>query len=333
MQKVMKYIRKINKPEILLVTTSASQHASILETELNKKGVPSSRVDTDALTPINWPQLHFNKQGKKTILFQDNHNRTKNLDEFSAIWFDDIYPSSKSFENIPYSKWAFAETKKALEWIFGSAEVPYISKLSCIIAASNKIVQLQRAVELGLSIPETIISSEYNYIKNFIRYEKTVYKPISRPTTETTGENRIVLTTMINDEDVTIDSVSCKLSLFQKYIEKKYEIRTYVIGEQVLSAEIHSQMSSRTKIDWRNYDIANTPHYLHELPKDISNACKDLTHSFGLRYSAIDMIVTPRDEYIFLELNPQGLWLWIEKLTNLGVSSALANELATLAVQ
>ena len=43
------------------------------------------------------------------------------------------------------------------------------------------------------------------------------------------------------------------------------------------------------------------------------------------------MILTPKNEYVFLELNPQGLWLWLEKLTGIDVTSTLANELICLA--
>jgi D-alanine-D-alanine ligase-like ATP-grasp enzyme len=33
---------------------------------------------------------------------------------------------------------------------------------------------------------------------------------------------------------------------------------------------------------------------------------------FGLNYGAIDMIVTPDERYIFLEINPVGEFFWLE---------------------
>lgn len=39
------------------------------------------------------------------------------------------------------------------------------------------------------------------------------------------------------------------------------------------------------------------------------------------------MIVTPQDEYVFLEINPNGQWLWIERLTNLPISEIIADTL------
>jgi len=66
------------------------------------------------------------------------------------------------------------------------------------------------------------------------------------------------------------------------------------------------------------------------LPREIAESCKSLTKSFGLNFSAIDMVFTPNDEYVFLELNPQGRWLWLEKLTGIGVTSSLAKKLYNL---
>jgi len=53
-----------------------------------------------------------------------------------------------------------------------------------------------------------------------------------------------------------------------------------------------------------------------------------LVEKLGLVFGCIDMIVTPRGEFIFLEINPNGQWLWIEELTGLPISEAIANTLA-----
>lgn len=47
-----------------------------------------------------------------------------------------------------------------------------------------------------------------------------------------------------------------------------------------------------------------------------------LTKTLGLAYGAIDMIVTPDGEYVFLEINPTGQYQWLEALTGLRISGA-----------
>ena len=48
-------------------------------------------------------------------------------------------------------------------------------------------------------------------------------------------------------------------------------------------------------------------------------------HSYGLTYGAIDLIVTPAGEYVFLENNPVGQFLFVEELVpELDMAGALA---------
>jgi D-alanine-D-alanine ligase-like ATP-grasp enzyme len=49
---------------------------------------------------------------------------------------------------------------------------------------------------------------------------------------------------------------------------------------------------------------------------------------FGLNYGAVDMILTPDDRYVFLEINPAGEFFWLElKNPKFPVSAAIADVL------
>lgn len=49
--------------------------------------------------------------------------------------------------------------------------------------------------------------------------------------------------------------------------------------------------------------------------------------SLQLRQGAIDMIVTPTGEHVFLEVNPTGEWGMLEAELELPISTALADAL------
>ena len=49
--------------------------------------------------------------------------------------------------------------------------------------------------------------------------------------------------------------------------------------------------------------------------------------ALGLEYGAIDMKLTSHGQYYFLEINPAGQVLFIEKLARLPISQALARHL------
>jgi glutathione synthase/RimK-type ligase-like ATP-grasp enzyme len=112
-------------------------------------------------------------------------------------------------------------------------------------------------------------------------------------------------------------------------VPKRFELRVTVVGEQVFAAEIHSQQTNRTRVDWRRYDLSHTPHLPHALPEHVQVKCVELVRRLGLCYGAIDLILTPDGRYVFLEINPSGQYMWIEERTGLPISEAVANLLVS----
>jgi hypothetical protein len=49
----------------------------------------------------------------------------------------------------------------------------------------------------------------------------------------------------------------------------------------------------------------------------------------GLVYGAIDMRLTPDGRYVFLEVNPSGLWLFTEEPTGLPITDAVVDWFVT----
>ena len=109
----------------------------------------------------------------------------------------------------------------------------------------------------------------------------------------------------------------------QKYIEKSYEVRYTVVGDNHHVCKIDSQKSNIANIDWRRYDIPNTPHYPISPPIKIKNMITKFMKNFDLSFGALDFIVTPNGNWIFLEINTMGQWLWIEELTGLDISGSI----------
>jgi glutathione synthase/RimK-type ligase-like ATP-grasp enzyme len=81
--------------------------------------------------------------------------------------------------------------------------------------------------------------------------------------------------------------------------------------------------------DFRHYDIDNTPYLVHQLPDEIQQKCFTMLSALNLSYGAFDLILTPDDKYIFLEINPSGQYGWIETLTGMPITSAICDLLQT----
>jgi hypothetical protein len=47
----------------------------------------------------------------------------------------------------------------------------------------------------------------------------------------------------------------------------------------------------------------------------------------GLTYAALDFVVTPEGEHVFLEINPAGQWGWIERALGMPITDAILDSL------
>lgn len=106
-------------------------------------------------------------------------------------------------------------------------------------------------------------------------------------------------------------------TLFQSYIEKDYELRIFFVFQKCFPMAIFSQSNEQTKIDFRNYD-RNLPNRTvpYVLPNVIKSQILRLITKLGLTSGSIDMIVTPKKEYVFLEVNPIGQFAQVSKPCN-----------------
>lgn len=196
--------------------------------------------------------------------------------------------------------------------------------------AKLKIPQLVLASRLGFRIPETLVTNDPKAFLDFFNEAET--RVITKPAIALPNPvfqqvvfgyaNLVEPRDLLHFQDVRL----CPF-IAQHYVEKEVEIRVTVVGPDVFAAEIHSQVTNRTKIDWRHYDDGNTPHFAHQLPGDVAELCRTLVRHMGLLYGAIDLILTPDGEYFFIEINPAGQFGWIEGMTGLPISQRIVRTL------
>jgi glutathione synthase/RimK-type ligase-like ATP-grasp enzyme len=103
------------------------------------------------------------------------------------------------------------------------------------------------------------------------------------------------------------------------------------MAEKIFAAKLNSQEHESTRTDWRagTPDGGDVEHEVFELPERVQAALHRMMRSFGLNFASIDMIVTPEGEFVFLDLNPNGQWLWLEEELGLPLVAGMADLLTT----
>jgi len=193
--------------------------------------------------------------------------------------------------------------------------------------AEPKGFQLKTAGALGFTLPETVISNNPDELLNLYREQagQLISKRVaSRPLRTWNTEVRYAEPVGARDIGYAAALRLCPVIL-QAYIPKSVELRITVVGKSVFAAEIHSQETNRTRHDWRRYDLETTRHEPHQLPDAVAGQCVRLVEELGLCYGAIDMVLTPDGRYVFLEINPNGQYLWVEDLARLPITPAICD--------
>ena len=198
--------------------------------------------------------------------------------------------------------------------------------------ADNKLNQLRLAKSLGLSVPKTITSNDPKTIKTFARElgsKPMVYKTLCSPfVKETKKTYASVYTTPIELTAEILQATKPVPCLIQEYVDKAYELRITVIGEQVFAVRIFSQDYPSTSVDWRrDQHKIQLRQELIELDSSLRHFCVEIVKRLDLIFGAIDIIITLEDQPVFLEINPNGQWAWIEYTLGAPISDALIDEL------
>jgi hypothetical protein len=194
--------------------------------------------------------------------------------------------------------------------------------------AELKASQLRVASELGLELPPTLVTNSPDEFLDFYRQHNgdIITKLAGFGFHQSLSGHFMRFTEVVSKRDVGYaTSIQFCPVILQAYVPKRLELRITVVGQEVFAAEIHSQQTNHTRHDWRRYDLSHTPHFAHDLPPEVQARCVRLVERLGLCYGAIDMILTPDGRYVFLEINPNGQYLWVEQETGLPISAAICD--------
>lgn len=182
----------------------------------------------------------------------------------------------------------------------------------------NKAVQLMFAKEVGLKIPSTIISNDADEVADFATRHggRLIVKPFFQELWEDEDGRALQLASVTFLEQIIENKNSIKLcpNIYQELVEKAYELRVVVMGEEIYPVRIESQVAEATKIDWRVDPGSCSILQEQDFPSEVRSKVLKFMRMCGMEFGSLDMIVTPEGDYIFLEINEQGQFLWLEKI-------------------
>ncbi len=193
--------------------------------------------------------------------------------------------------------------------------------------AAIKPYQLAIAQRIGLRVPETMITSDPQQAEYFIKKHQghVVHKAMTSP------RHAFVDTRRWEEADRgALQQLLIAPAIFQQLVQGPTDLRVTIVDEDIYAAAI-STGQSRAGLDSR-LDL-DVPASVYEIPCDIVGKLHSLMAALGLIFATVDLKVDDVGQLHFLELNPQGQFLYIEILTGLPIAAAVARMLVRLARQ
>jgi ATP-GRASP peptide maturase of grasp-with-spasm system len=272
--------------------------------------------------------LDINDTGAKFYFY--SKDKEINFDNIDSFWFR---KSGLSFHKQYFKCFGNKNIEKLKKFVLDEEKI-VISFLEYLLSKKksigyirnkqvNKLIVLAEAVRLEIKVPYSLITNSKNLISLNRNY---IIKAISELIFfNKRNKKHITYTKVINP--IILDDFF-NLSLFQKKIEKKFELRIFYLKGECYSMAIFSQNDIKTQVDFRRYNFKkpnrNVPFVIHD---DLEVKIKKLMEKLELNTGSLDFIVDEKGDYYFLEVNPSGQFGMVSYPCNYKLEKKIANDL------
>ena len=308
---------------ILIISTHEDVHAQAVMRELTQKGHSSVRLLDFSDFPMRLAlRMHLDNNGRSMheLRFPD---RAISMEEVTAVWWrrPQAFGIPPTVKDPTVRHFAMCEAATAFQGMWQASRALWVNNIVRDAAATHKAWQLTLAKQIGLRIPETLITNDPAEARQFWAAfpGEVVFKPFTN-TINSWRETRILKP----EEEGQAEAVRLAPVIFQRYVPGT-DLRITAIGNRLFAAETDAK-EGEYQVDVRLN--TNLKYRQHDLPVLVQEKLLEFMRALGLEYGAIDMRRTPDGEYVFFEVNPAGQFLYVETATGMKISEALADHLA-----
>jgi RimK-like ATP-grasp domain len=314
---------------IAILSVTDDPHADAVQSILDGWGQASVRVDFTAFPAPATGGVRLGSDGLVHASWTTAGGDVVDLLALTAVWW------RRPGRVTATTEFVATEASDFVDDVWDLAGLPALPAARPVVErAQKKIRQLQLAAQLGFELPPTLVTNDPDQALDFVRAtnghavsKQVGFADVARAADGEPGNwNAYVrYTERVTHRDLAhIEALRRCPVILQAEVAKRHELRVTVVGDDVFAVAIHSQQNPRTSLDWRRYDDARTLHEIVSLPADVAERCVQMTSALGLGYAAFDLIVTHDDRHVFVEVNPNGQYLWLEQLTGIPISEAVA---------
>ena len=316
---------------VLVISTAVDASTDEVATRLARRGVRYTRIDTESY-PYG-ATLTASVGGPSCAGLNVSWDSDA-LRDVTSVWYRRVRaPAIPLDMNAGVHDFCGRESRAALLGAILSLPQRVMSPPQNVWVAEHKLRQLSLAQSVGLRVPPTVVTNDASAIRAAFQEfgGQMIAKPVRSGYVDTGDEQFAVYTSQVLESHLDdLSGAQLSPTIFQPLIPKLVDVRATFVGEELFVAEIESQTDAAAMVDWRRTTNPLLPHRRASLPRAVEQASRRLMKRLGLVFGALDFVRTPDNEWIFLEVNPNGQWLWLDDMLELGITDAVADWLAAV---
>jgi hypothetical protein len=320
------------RPEIAIITVAEDLHAyAIRQTIQARHQIACHIIETDRLADSG--KISWSTTGDITPILPTLGGGQVDVSQLDLVWWR--RPGGFSLDGSETKNPLGVTDPAAIEVILNDCRASFqgimltafqgvwISPIAASRNMENKLLQLQLAQQVGLTVPATLVSQNPALIRQFCteRDLQVVIKPLA-------GVSHVAISTAPVSAALLQADRSLQLSpaIYQEMLVGQRHLRIHAFG-----SDFHTALITCETLDWR-YDLSNSTVEAYHLPPQTESQLREFMRLADLRMGIFDMKLGTNDEPIWLEVNPQGQFLFVEGLSDLKLADTFADFLFNAAV-
>ena len=304
-----------------LFLSTFSNETLIEETLLHclKSKIEVVRINLEDLIPHPHNNLRIAVKDDDVLIAVDK--KVHLLSEFSLVWQRRISNNFLSGERV-FASYGDSipktlcrqlinevyEVRDLLLHFFEYLEIPVINNYDHV--CRSKPFQSIKAKEFGLNSPSIMVSNSVDELSSFIKAQDSITKTIGGVGYINDEDQVLSLGTTKLDEGFTkdISTETTFPSFVQQLVKSKYELKCILVGDELYCIKQFSPDGDIPTTDIKqalsNNLIKKEQYHLEESVKEkVIKLCQ----SFNLELCTVDIIYSDQEEYVFIEINPDGI--------------------------
>ena len=194
----------------------------------------------------------------------------------------------------------------------------WINSPTAAMRGENKFIQLKRARSHGLHVPRTLVTAQPDRFRAFLQTHGTIVaKPLCGYSWEDApGQTLTAFATILDAKrasELSDEDIAQCVTIYQEQVDKVSDVRMVVMGGDVFAYEITQNGEQHFDFRVGFYQENHLNYEAIPVPASLREKMLGLMDSLQINLASADFALKADGDWIFLDLNPNGQWLFVEE--------------------